>query len=325
MAHEGIRNQESLDRASDSRYPLNSFASARDSTGAFNLPNDFLAGLYITIPSELRLVMTSVHIRQIVATPNLVVMTIAGSIGLETVDLARLDIGLVAVDAQISMEGYGLALAEPLGEYQDIKCHAVIARTENIRAQPSGTFTFDRDSGGIDVDCVRPIVRGVSALEVETQFEQFVRLSGPIRMRPGSNTRFRVETESGEPVVYVDAIDASDLNESLQCDDGQTPAIRRINGLPGNSQREILLRESRCLEIDAAGDTIGIRNRCSEPCASCAEAEQVKAVVDPMAQQIPQLVNLITRIQVSVDTQLQAISISQGPLACLQATTTQAP
>lgn len=119
-------------------------------------------------------------------------------------------------------------------------------------------------------------------------------------------------------------MDASDLNESLECEDGTPPAIKRINGLPGNSQREILLRENRCLEITASGDTISMRNRCSEPCAGCKEAEAVKQVVDPMAQQIPSLVNLITRIQVAVDTQTQAIAISQGPLACLTPTTTPA-
>jgi len=322
MSTEGLRNLEWLDRASGCRYPLQSLASAVDLSGDFSLPNEFLASLYIAVPVDLRLNIGSVFISEITHTPNLVSLLFSGLINGVVRNFARADLGLLAIANQIASTGYGLGLVEGIGDYTDIRGRLAVARLDNLRLQPVGTYSFDYTGAGVDVDAIRPSIRQLAALEVERDAGQFVRLTGAIRLRSGTNTRLRLATEEGEPVVYFDAIDASGFNAELDCDTGLGAAIRRINGLGGDSQREIKLQESRCLSVAASGDTIALRNRCSEPCASCAEAEAVKQVVDPMAAQIPTLVNFIARLQAAVDTQQQNIAMSQGPLACLASPTT---
>ena len=324
MATEGLRNLEWLDRASGCRYPLQSLASAKDVSGVFELPNEFLASLYLAVPVDLRLNVGTVFISEVVYTPTLVTLTITGSINGTQTNFARADIGLLAIDNQIQAIGYGLSLFEGIGDYSDIRGRVAVARLDNLRLQPIGVYQFNYAGAGIDVDAIRPSIKQVSAIEVEREPGQYVRLSGAVRLRAGTNTRLRVTTEDAQPVVYIDAIDASSFNESLDCDTGSGASIRRINSIRGNSQREITIRESRCLAVSASGSSISLRNRCSEPCASCEEAEAVKAVVDPMAQQIPTLVNFIARLQASVDTQQQNIIMSRGPLQCMTEPTTTA-
>lgn len=324
MATEGIRNLEWLDRASGNRYPLQPFASAVDVSGSFRLPNEFLASLYLAVPSDLRLNLTSVYISEVVHTPSLISLVISAEIDGIIRTLARSDLSLIAIANQINSVGYGLALVDGTGDYTDVKGRVAIARLENIQQQPVGSFEFDYSGAGVDVDAIRPALRHVSALEVETTAGQYTRLNGPVRLSAGANTRLRLATEDGEPVIYFDAFDTSGFNEQLECEDNGNAAIRRINGLAGNSNREILIQESRCIDIFASADTLAIRNPCSEPCAGCEEAEAIKRVVDPMAQQIPTLVNFIARLQASVESQQQAISASQGPLQCLAEPTTTA-
>lgn len=325
MATEGLRNQEWLDRGSDSRYPLLAIATATDLSGAFTIPNDFLASLYIGVPVDLQLNPQSVFISQIVHTPNVITLQFSATVAGQVVVIARADLSLPVIAAQIATVGYGLAVVEGVSPYLDIRGRAAVARLENIQQQPVGIHGFNFVGAGLDVDAIRPSIRHVHAFEVEQESGQFTRLTGVLRLKSGTNTRIRVATEDGEPVVYLDAIDASQFNEQLECEIGLAPAIRRINGLPGNAQREISIKESRCLSVTAAGSELTLRNRCSEPCASCAEAEAVLQKIDPIAAQLPSMQNFIARLQAVIETQQANILASQGPLQCLSASTTAEP
>lgn len=317
MATGGIRNLEWLDRASGNRYPLQPVATATDLSGAFRLPNDFIAAIYLAVPADLRINLTSVYISEVVHTPNLISLVISTLINNELRNIARADLSLVAIANQIRSIGYGVGLLEGMPDYTDIRGRISIARLENIQLQPVGVFAFDYSGAGLDVDAIRPAIRHVSAIEVETVGGQFTRLNGPVRLRAGNNTRLRLATEDGEPVIYFDAFDTTGFNDDFNCEDTSAAAIRRINGIRGNSNREVLIQDSRCVDVTASGDALTIRNPCSEPCAGCEEAEAIKRSVDPMAQQIPTLVNFIARLGASIESQQQAIAASQGPLQCL--------
>lgn len=282
----------------------------------FTIPNDLLVGIYLTVPIDLQINPMSCFISKIVYTPTILTLTISGTVAGGVAELMRADISLVSAQQQINAHEAAVAFFVGVGLYTDLRGRVLLNRLDNLKLQPVGSYSFDTAGAGIEVDCVRPQIRHVSAVEVETNPGQFTRLTGPIRLRSGQNARFRVESENNVPVIYLDAVNAADLNDQLQCEEGTSPPIRRINGIGGNSQREVLIDGSRCFEITALENALQMKNPCSEPCAGCAETEALEQIVTPVVTQLPALTAFIARLQASVDQQSQAIALSQGPLQC---------
>jgi hypothetical protein len=311
-----VRGVEFSDRASDSRYPFIPPASVTDSTGVFQIPNDFLVAAYLSIPADLQIEPGYVFVSRIVNSLSSVTLYVSARIAGEMVEIGQFDVSVASVGAQIQRNLYGVVLFKGAVGYEDLRGRVSVRSLENLALQPQGEFEFDFDAAGLEPDCIRPHLRHVAALEVE-QPGGVVRLGGTVRLAPGSNCRLRVEVVAGEQVVYFDALDASQLNEDLECEDGVSPPIRRINGISGDSQRAVELLGSRCLEIQSLSSEIQLRNRCSEPCASCEEAEQVRSLVAPFATQIPSLIGLANRVeQAVIQTQLNVASSRGGQSAC---------
>lgn len=316
MATEGIRNREWLDLATDCRYPLKREATAKDFSGVFSIPDDLLAALHVSVPVDLQLNPLSCYISRVIYTPSVLTLIVSGTVAGGVVELLRADISLISAAQQIASSGCAIGFFSGIGLFGDLRGRVTLGRLDNLKLQPVGNYTFSAQATGIEADCIRPQIRHVAAIEVETNPDQFVRLTGTIRLRAGQNARFRVESEDGLPVVYIDAVNAAELNEQLECEEGSNPAIKRINGLSGNSQREILIDSSRCMEITAAEAALAFRNACSEPCAGCAETHALEQIIAPISNQLPTLASFIARLQASIDQQGQAIAISQGPLQC---------
>lgn len=306
-----IRGVEFADRASDSRYPLIPKATVTDSTGIFEIPNDFLVSAYVTVPADLAISPGAVYVSRIINTVSSVAVYLSATISGEPVELGQFDISRAGASAQIERNSYAFSVMQGATGYEDLRGRLTIGSLDSIRDQPQGEFTFGFDDAGLEPDCIRPHLRHVSALEIE-QPGGNLRLGGVIRLAAGNNVRLRVEVVDEQPVLYLDALDPSQLNEALECEDGTSPPIRRINGLAGDSQREITLLGSRCLEIQPLTSEIKLRNRCSEPCASCDEAEQIRSLVSPFANQIPTLIGLANRLDMAItQTQLNVL-ISRG-------------
>ncbi|GIW89580.1 MAG: hypothetical protein KatS3mg109_0012 [Pirellulaceae bacterium] len=322
MGTEGIRNLEWLDRGSDSRYPLQSGATAKDRTGVFEIPNDFLASLYIAVPADLDMQLETARVGELIQARSQIIVRFFATINGSDVQFAQMTIGRLQAEKQIKAIGYALGLVTGVGSYSAVKGQAAIARM-SIIDQPLGKFEFDYDGAGLDIDVLRPNIRFVSAVDVETQSGGFSRIDGPLRLRAGDNVQLRLVQEDGEPVVYFDALDGSQFNKQLECELGDLPPIRTINGIPGGPDRAVDIEQGRCLEASVTGSALGLRNECSEPCASCEEAETLKSAIDPLVEQIPTLVNFISRLEAAIDAQNMAMQLSQFPLECR--TTTTAP
>lgn len=303
-----LRGVEFADRASDSRYPLIPLATATDRAGVFSLPNDFLVAIYLSLPADLPISPGYVFISRVINTPGLITLAVSASISGELVEIGQFDVSRQQTQAQIDRIGYGFVVFEGTDSFKDLRGRATIRSLATIAEQPQGEFFFDYDDAGIEPDCIRPHLRHVAALEVE-QPGGSLRLGGVVRLAAGNNMRLRVEVIDDQPTVFMDALDASQLNEDLECETGVSPPIRRINGIEGDSQRQVTLIGSRCLEVNALAAEIQLRNRCSEPCASCQEAEQVQSLLEPFASQVPTLIGLANRLDIAVtQTQLNVIS-----------------
>lgn len=319
MAFQVTRNQEWLDRASDSRYPLISGTTARDLTGTFELPNDFLVSVYLAVPIDLQISPISVWISRITISPHFVQLVFSASVDDTDQVIARANVSLAAAQAQINdpKMGYSHALLEGVSPFSDLRGQVMVARLENLAKQPVGVFDFDYQATALDPDCIRPHIRQVPAIEAELATDQYARLTGTVRLRAGANMRLRVVTENNEPVIYLDALDPTDLNDKLECDDSElTKPIYRINGIPGDAQGNYQLVSSRCMEITPASFGAALRNTCSEPCAGCTEVEPLASRVKAMENQLPALSNFVANLNVALQRMLICTEFSTAVTEC---------
>lgn len=317
-----IRGVEWTDRSSDSRYPLQPLSSAKDTSGIFEIPNDLITAMYLTVPADLQIQPGNVFIGRLLYTGSLLRIEIVAEFISDINVLGVFEFPLQAAAQQIQDRGHATAVFSGATTYRDLRGRMSLGSLTNLTKQPQGDFLFTYDDAGFDPDCIRPQLRSLSAIEVETGGE-LLRLTGTVRLAAGLNTRLRVEVEAGEPVIYIDSLDTTDLNEKLACDYGDNPPIRRINGLGGNAHREVTVLGSRCLEVESVNAELRLRNRCSEPCVNCAEADTLRQAVIPFAQQVPTLTNLVNRLDMAVS-QTRA-NLNYSGQTSTQPTTTQPP
>jgi hypothetical protein len=313
-----IRGVEFANRNQDARYPLIPSATCRDTADLFSIPNDLLVGLQITVPADLRISPASYRISRVIYTYGTVTLFISGLLEDISTELGRFDIARTNVSQQIQRYGYGFSSLMGLGDYSDLRGRLLIGSPEGLNDQPQGEFWFDYQAAGISVDCIRPMVRHINVLEVQTASGELFRLAGVVRLRGGDNMAIRIETVDQRPVVVLDALDSEGLTDRLQCDQGNRPPIRTINGLSGDAQRAVELTGSNCLEIEPGLNGIRLQNNCSEPCASCQEAEALQELVEPFVTQVPTLTSLINRLQTAIDQLSLSSKLSQGNPTCGQ-------
>lgn len=303
-----IRGNEFANRAADSRYPLIPYAAAKDGSCVFEIPNDFLVGLYIAIPADLQISPATYQITTIVNVNNRTLVSIGGKLNGTLITIGRFDILWESARAQITERGYAFAnfIGEP--NYADLRGRLMVGSIDSIAAQPQGSFGFSYGGAGLSVDCFRPIFRHLSALNVLTSTGQSFRLSGAVRLRGGDNVDIKVEIQDGVPVVMLNAVDGSKLNESFDCDSSSGAVIKTINGLPGNVDREVTLIGSRCLAVEPSTFGVQFTNGCSEPCASCEEAEALKSMVDPFSQQLPYVISVAAKLEAAIIQMQQTVN-----------------
>lgn len=310
-----IRGQEFANRAADSRYPLIPAATALDTTSQFTIPNDFLAGLYLSIPADTGFDAGSFRVSKVIYARARCSVFISANVGSTVYLLGQFDVLEQLATSQLAANGYAFSLFTPADGFGDVRGRLMVGGIDSLKLQPQGVYEFTQAAAGISTDCIRPMLRRVSAIEVVNSSGQTYRLTGTVRLRAGDNASLTIETVDGLPVVVFDAVDGSQLNDQLQCDTASGTIVRRINGLPGNNQGEVTLLGSNCLTVQPQQTGLQLLNACSEPCASCSEAEALKSLVDPFVTQVPTLVSLANRIDMAV-TQFQLNALASQGNAC---------
>lgn len=262
------------------KYPLAEHSTGVDVTGAFELPSDFLVSLYLPTPVAYDGVFDRFFLYSIATFPTGFQIGIGYDDGSE---VSLVAVAVVARELHVENDTYELT---GVGDFADVVGHVGVGRFDNIDEQPVGAWTFDRDGGALDPDCIRPTFRGVRSLSVVSGTDQSPALSGRVELVAGARQRITASLASGRVKVRFDAFAGPSelLNASCDCNDDGGDAItqanvvvRTINHVPPGPGGNFNIAGSKCLTIEADAGGIVMRNRCSEPCAGC---EDVKVFVD---------------------------------------------
>jgi hypothetical protein len=266
----GVWNLEWLNENSQRSYPLTEEATKTDITQEFELPDDFLLALYFPV-----------HAGEDVQPGNffLYKLAIFGTgfnivIGYDNGTSTPVTVASAIIARATHTEYLSYALPGQ-GDFDDSVGRLVIGRLNSIDALAPGQYEFAYEDGQLEIDAIRPMIRGVQGLVLLNGTDRSDRLYGDIELQAGNNIKLTPVLVTGEnPVVRIDAIDGEGLSDDCVCDDeSEAPAIRTINGIPPTAAGDFTLQGDTCIEIQAITNGVKLVDKCSEPCCDCEDLQ----------------------------------------------------
>jgi|TARA_R110000824_G_scaffold82768_4_gene207399 hypothetical protein len=290
-------NLEWLDHNSQRNYPLAEDATGFDSTSSFQLPEDFIVEMDLPIHSAMDMNPAKFFIRQIVAagTGYSIIVAYSGSEGVQDVASAN-----IPKSSHTRWTAYALGGIEP---FDDTVGKVTINKLSSIDDQPAGLWEFDYTGSRIEPDTVRPIIRGVQSLKVQSGTTSSQRFYGDIELVAGNNIQLTpVVVSSGVSKIIISALSDESLSEPCVCegDAAVIPCIKTINGIPPTTAGEFNFIGDDCIEF--TGDTNALRasDACCAPCCGCTELEAITLDLERFNQQRVNLEFFVNELQSSV-------------------------
>lgn len=298
-------------------YPLTEDATRLDQSGSFRLPDSFILGLIIPVHIGLVTEPQNFYIKRVVVFPTGYSITVGYFDGDTNPDVAT-----TAFGAADHTEGrtYGMAGIEDFAESIG---HITIGGLDEINEQPAGQFTFDYAGGKLEVDAIRPQLKGLSSLVIVNGTERSDPIVGHIELVAAGNTSISISTVSGQPTrIFFNAIEGEGLNDDCVCTspEGIAPAIRTINGIAPSSTGEFALLFGNCVRGTAVTNGIMITDTCSSPCCGCKDLEVVTAALAAFGNDANTTGQLVTRLEGQVNMMANVMAGSKladsGCLTC---------
>jgi len=299
-------NIEWLNHNSQRRYPLFDDSSAVDDTGSFEIPNDFLVELDLPVHAGLDVDPARFFIKHIgaYATGFSVVVGYQPEVG-DAVDVAT---ALINSDTHAKNTPYQLG---GVGDFSDTNGKLVIGRLEEILKQPAGFFTFTLDNGRLTPDTTRPMIRGISSIQIRSGDDVSERMYGDIELQPFDNMQIVPIIVAGQdPIIRFSAVDGEGLAEVCDCEGNVlTAPIRRINGVPPTAAGDFTMLGNDCLVPTPIENGLKLDDICSEPCCGCEELEAITRDLEAFGAKATTLENFLVRLESSV-TQMDSVVLS---------------
>jgi hypothetical protein len=314
----GVRNWnlEFLNHNANRDYPLTVEASATSVDGDFRLPRDFLVAMYFSLNAAHNVDPARFTLKTIIVSSAGVTLVIGYQTENAVLTVAT---AMIPRDSHVQHQAYRLG---GIGNYADLDGWVVIGRFDNMDLQPVGEWSFDIDGGRLELDVVRPQIRGVTRLRAQNGSDLSDPVTGDIILRAGRNMRITPVVISGQDPAFVfDAIDGEGLNEECICegDVEKGPAIRSINKIPPTSDGDFTLLGNQCVDFVPIENGLQIKDKCSEPCCGCSELEAVTAALEQFGRQATTLENFLVNLEARVTQMDQSVLGSRlGDRGCVQ-------
>lgn len=310
-------NLEWLNHNANRKYPLAVDASGRSTDGEFELPEDFIVACYLSLNAGHTLEISGFAITNITISPAGATVLISGSD--KTGELHPVAATMIPKAVHKQYRSYRLG---GLAEFYDLDGWLTVDQFDSIDMQPAGSWDFDLSGGRLELDVVRPQIRGVSRLRVQSNGELSQPIVGDVVLRAGNNMRISPVLVAGEdPVLLFDAINGAGLNEECVCagDVQDAPPIRTINKIPGTPDGDFTFLGNNCLEFVPIEHGLQARDTCSEPCCGCPELESVTKALELLDSQATTLENFLVSLEARTTQMDQVVLGSRlGDRGCIQ-------
>tara|TARA_Y100001973_G_C5208056_1_gene343157 strand:+ start:1911 stop:2867 length:957 start_codon:yes stop_codon:yes gene_type:complete len=295
----GTWNLEWLNHNSQRSYPLAEDATKVDSSGTFEVPDNFIVELYFPVQGTMNVDPSKFFLRSIAIFASGYNIAIAYNDDATSPTI----VSSVNIPKSTHTENTSYALAGT-NDFDDSVGKIVIGKIDALELAGEAQYTFTYDDGKLDPDTIRPMIRGISSIVLINGTEESERLYGDIELQAGTNIRLTpiVYSDGSDPKIRIDAITGEGLVEDCVCDDepDSGPGIRRINGVPPTASGDFTLLGDDCLEISPITHGLQLRDICSDPCCGCAELEAVVSDLERFGEAATTLRNFVNRLEAEV-------------------------
>lgn len=289
----GNWNLQWLNHNSQRSYPLTERASKVDSTGTIRIPDSFIVALYFPVHVTLAIQLDQFYVKTLLISP------LGYSIGIGYADGSAN--GVLVATANVTKATHTANMTYAMAgvdDFADTIGQIVIGDLREIEQLPAGLYTFSFESGELESDAIRPMLRGVTAVRVVNNNENSPLLYGDIELIAGTNMRldYAINTNTGNPRITFNAIDGTDLNTVCTCDLNKTgECIRCINGIC-STDGNYTITGGDCITVTTGGNGITLEDICATPCCGCAELDALKTQIDRFSDGVTTLGNFVTRL-----------------------------
>lgn len=308
-------NMEWLNSNSQRAYPLTEASTKLDTTGTLRLPDSILLGLYFPVHAGTVVEADKFYLKSLTVFSTGIAITIGYDDGSTYPDVAS-----VAAPFGQHSEYKSYALAG-VDDFDDSVGKVVLGRLVDLKELPPGSYEFSPSAGYLDVDTIRPVIRGVTSLVLVNNGERSPKLTGLVELIAGSNTRLSVSQPlNGPATVRIDAVRGEGLTRECDCDDGSGgDPILTINGIPPDASGNFVIQGDDCLVPQGVTNGIKFVDQCSKPCCGCVELEAVTRDLEKFGEAATTLQNFMNRIEGSVNRMnLTVLGSRLGDFGCVE-------
>ena len=296
----GTWNLEWLNHNSQRAYPLAEDATKADTTGVFELPDDFIVGLYLPVHGTATVNPEKFFVR------SLAIFATGYNVAIAYDDDATSPtlVASANIPKNTHVENTSYALTGT-NEFDDSIGKLVIGSLAAVDLVGEAQYYFDYDDGKLDSDVIRPMIRGISSIVLINGSEESAKLYGDIELQAGANIRLTpIIIDGRDPIIQIDAITGEGLVEECVCEDEppEGPGIQRINGVPPTSGGDFTLLGDDCLTILPIIHGLQLKDMCSDPCCGCAELDAIVNDLEQFGEAARTLQNFVNRLEANVTT-----------------------
>lgn len=285
----GNWNLQWLNHNSQRSYPLTERATKFDTTNTIRIPDSFIVALYVPVHAGMAVQPENFFLKTLLISPTGFNIGIGYNDGDNNPLVAAVNI---AKSAHVANRSYAIGGVD---DFDDTIGQIVLGRLDEIETLPPGAYEFTPEAGEIEPDAIRPMIRGISSLQVENNFQLSDKIYGDILLVAGNNMRIDVAPAATFTTITFNAISGENLNEDCICDQPpETPCIQCINGICGSE--DFPLTPGPCVEVTSTGTGIRLTDVCAQPCCGCDELNALNMQIDRFSDGVTTLQNFVTRL-----------------------------
>jgi hypothetical protein len=290
----GNWNLQWLNHNSQRSYPLTERATKVDVTETIKLPDNFIVGLYFPIHAGVTFRPENFFIKNVLIAPTGFNITLGYADGTSTVEVAS---------ANIVRSNYAPNRSYALGgvdDFNDSVGYVVLGTLADVDTLPPGLYTFDYAGGMLEPDAIRPMIRGISRLQVASGTEISAPIYGDVTLVAGNNVRIDVQQFADRTEIIFNAIAGVNLNQDCLCNvPPPGECIRCINGVC-SEDGTFTIAQDDCIELVPAGTGLSIRDTCATPCCGCTELDALTTQLSLLGTGVTTLQNFVSRLGAEV-------------------------
>lgn len=275
-------NLDFLNHNSQRSYPLTAEATKKDVTASFEIPNDFLVGLDLSISPAMDMETGRFFIRQLGLFSSGIQLIISYDTGDNLIDVAT---GLISTINPIRNKVFAI---NGIGAYTDISGKVIIGRVDTIQEQPSGLFSFAIEGTHIEPQAIRPMIKGISAMRISSGTGGISQnLYGDIELIAGTNIQISTAINGSETKIIISALDGEGTIEKCVCagEAEAIPCIKTINGIGPTTAGNFNFVGDDCINFASVTNGLKVTDSCCAPCCGCEELEAITRDLERFATQ----------------------------------------